>query len=214
MDGTRLQQIVMGAYGKAAQQIGTPYQQYRPISATDPISVIALLGSMQVSMNADDPTYARPNVYGKATWYAVADGTQLAVGDYLVGVEGTFFIAAIQQLLPIFVVNCNRIASVTRAEENSGAGMQPYNADEVSTEIALMTQWPCSILQGTKGEKGNSDLPGDVRSPWVAILLPYWSAVTLRTSDIVTDDLGRRYIISSAELTDLGWRLTALQAQT
>jgi hypothetical protein len=36
----------------------------------------------------------------------------------------------------------------------------------------------------------------------------------LRSSDIVTDDLARNYVISSAELTDLGWRCTIGQAQT
>jgi len=52
-----------------------------------------------------------------------------------------------------------------------------------------------------------------VRTPWWAILMPAWPGVILRTSDIILDELGRKYVVSSAELTDMGWRCTAMQAQ-
>jgi len=78
----------------------------------------------------------------------------------------------------------------------------------------LMTAWPASVLQGAKGEKDGAVLPGDVRLPWWAILLPAFPGVTLRSADIITDDIDRRFIISSAEKTDLGWRITAMQAET
>jgi hypothetical protein len=70
------------------------------------------------------------------------------------------------------------------------------------------------VLQGTKGEKGGVALPGDVRDAWWAILLPFVPGVVLRSGDLISDDLSRRYIISSAELTDLGWRITCQQGQT
>ncbi len=194
--------------------IGTTYHHYRPTSASNPVSVATQLADMPVSLNADDPTYARPNVYGKATWYGVMDGAQLAVGDYIVGIEGTFFIAALQQLLPIFLVSCNRVATVSSAASTATAGLVAYNADLVSTETVLMTAWPCSILQGSKGEHNSTDLPGDVRTPWMKVLMPAWAGVIINTGDIITDDLGRRLIVSNPELTDLGWNMTAIQAQT
>lgn len=214
MDGATLNNKVMAGYTKAAQKIGTTYQHYRPSSASNPIASGNRLADMLVSLNADDPRYAKPNVYGKATWYAVADASLLRVGDYLVGVEGTQFVAALQQLLPIFVVDCNRTISVYRPQQQSGVGALGYGGDTAATETAIMTAWPASVLQGTKGEKGGVNLPGDTRDPWWAILLPAWSGVVLRSADIITDDLSRRYVISSAELTDLGWRLTAIQVQT
>ncbi len=212
MNGAQIQQKLYAGYAKAARVIGTTYQHYRPTSATNPISNATQMASLSVSLNADDPTYARPNVYGKATWYAIMDGSQMQVGDYIVGIEGTLFVAALQQLLPIFMVDCNRTITVLRPGMDSGVGEIGYGGDTAANEVALMTAWPASLLQGTKGEKNDVNLPGDVRTPWWLVLLPAWPGVTLRTSDIITDDIGRRYVISSAELTDLGWRCTAMQA--
>lgn len=214
MDGVRLNTKVYAAYAKAARIIGTTYQHFRPTSATNPLDPANRLADMPVSLNADDPTYARPNVYGKATWYAVADGSQFRVGDYIVGVEGTLFVAALQQLLPIFMVDCNRVITISRPQQQIGIGAIGYGGTTPANESALMTGWPASVLQGTKGEKNEVALPGDARSPWWQILVPQWPNVTLRSGDIITDDLNRRYVISSAELTDLGWRMTAMQAQT
>ncbi|OVE45666.1 hypothetical protein [Chromobacterium violaceum] len=213
MDGTKLNAKVWAGYAKAAKKTGTTYQHFRPTGASNPMDAGNRLADMPVSLNAEDPRFARPNVYGKATWYAVADGSQLRVGDYIVGIEGTLFVAALQQLLPIFMVDCNRTISVLRETRAAGVGQLPYGGDTTDIEQPLMTGWPASVLQGPKGEKNETALPGDVRTPWWVILFPAWPGVVLRTSDIITDDLGRRYIVSSAELTDLGWRLTASQKQ-
>ena len=166
--------------------------------------------SQFVSLNAEDMKYSKPNKYGKATWYALFDATSAQVGDYFSGDGGTFFIAAMQLLLPILVVECNRVITVWRPQIETGADGE-YGGNTVANETALMTGWPCSILQGTKGEKNESNLPGDTRSPWWTILLPY-GGVQILPNDIITDDLGIRYVVSSPELTDLGWRITAMTA--
>lgn len=202
------------AYAKAASKLGPAYQFYRP-AQTD-LTTLSGPGtatvSLPVSLNAEDMTYSRPNKYGKATWFALFDGTQAQVGDYFVGTEGTFFVATMQALLPILAVECNRTVTVSRAPSTAGIGAQSYGGSTPATEVTLMRGWPASILQGTKGEKDPVGLPLDVREPWWIVLLPHLAGVTLRSSDIITDDLGRRYSISSAELTDPGWRLTAQQA--
>jgi hypothetical protein len=170
-----------------------------------------LLFSLPVSLNAEDMKYGKPNKYGKATWYALVDGTNLNVGDYFVGPQGTFFIAALQPLLPILVVECNRTVSVFRPEEQAGVGLGPYGANTAANQTLLVSGRPCSILQGTKGEKSESNLPGDTRSPWWTILMPY-AGVDLTMDDILIDDLSRRYVLSSVELSDLGYRITAMTA--
>jgi hypothetical protein len=43
--------------------------------------------------------------------------------------------------------------------------------------------------------------------------MPAYPGIVLRTSDVIRCELGRKYVISSAELTDMGWRITAMQAQ-
>lgn len=170
-----------------------------------------LLFSLPVSLNAEDMKYGKPNKYGKPTWYALVDGTNLEVGDYFVGPGGTFFIAALQSLLPILVVECNRTVSIFRPQAQAGLGLGPYGGSTLVTETLLVAGRPCSILQGTKGEKSDGNLPGDVRNPWWAILMPY-AGVDLTFDDIIVDDLGRRYVISSPELSGSGWRLTAMSA--
>lgn len=214
MDGATIQNRVYRGYAKAAAKIGVAHDQYRPIGALSPLAAGNKLASLQASFNAESFTYGKPNKYGKPTWYAVVDGAQTRVGDYLVGPSGTFFIAAQQALLPILAVECNRTINILRPQQQTGVGAVGYGGDTDANETLLIQAWPASVLQGTKGEKTEAALPGDVRSPWWVVLLPHAVGVTLRTNDIITDELARRYIISSAELTDAGWRMTAMQAQT
>lgn len=212
MDFAKLQSKIYAGYGKAAQRIGPPNTIYRATSAFTPMG--ANIVTLPVSFNAEDMKYGKPNKYGKPTWYGLFDGTLARVGDYLVGQQGTFFIAEMQLTLPILMVECNRTINFLRSPDPAGIGALGYNGTTTENEVALMSGWPASVLQGTKGEKGDAVLPGDARSPWWTILVPQHAGVVLRTSDIATDDLNRRYTVSSAELTDAGWRITAMQAVT
>lgn len=214
MDGAKIQQKVYRGYAIAASKIGTAYSQYRPVTA-DITALQPISTSLLASFNAEDMTYSRPNKYAKPTWYALLDGTKTQVGDYLIGAEGTFFIAAQQALLPILAVECNRTLSFARPQAQSDLGaVTNYEGNTPATQTPLAAGWHASVLQGTKGEKNEVGLPGDVRNPWWLILCPAIPDVTLRTTDLAFDDLGRRYILSSVELTDLGYRMTAQQAQT
>lgn len=214
MDAIKIQQKIYAGYGKAAKRIGPSYDLYRPSSAANPLALVNKIATLPASFNAEDMTYSRPNKYGKPTWFCLVDGNQTKVGDYLVNADKTYFIAAMQQTLPILAVECNRTINVFRPQQQTANGLNPYGGTIDSNQTELMTAWPASILQGSKGDKEGAALPGDVRLPWWVILLPAASGTMLLTADIVTDDINRRYIISSAELTDLGWRMTAMQAQT
>lgn len=217
MDAATLRTKIYGGYGKAAQRLGLSCGQYRPTSALSAaIAAANLLRSIPASFNAEDMRYSKPNKYGKATWYCLADGSLLQVGDYLVQPDGsTYFVAGLQLHLPIFVVGCNRVVNVMRPQGLTGVGAVGYGGNTDAAETVLIAQYPASILQGTKGEKSSVNLPGDVRVPWWAILLPVVpGGAVLRTGDIITDDLTWRYVISSAELTDLGWRIVATQVET
>jgi hypothetical protein len=216
MDGANLQGKIYKGYAKAAAHIGLPCSQYRPTSATGPVIASGnLLSVIQGSFNAQDMAYGKPNAYGKPLWYCLADGRLLQVGDYLVRSDGAiYFIAGMQPLLPILSVECNRMVDVLRPQQLSGPGVAEYGGNTAATETGLMSGWPASILQGTKGDRSDANLPGDTRNPYWSILLPIWPEVNLRSGDIVADDIDRRYVISSAELSDLGWRITAAQAQT
>lgn len=211
MDAAKLRSKVYIGYGKAAQRIGYVAQQFRATSAFNPLQTTPLQ-----SLNASFTTnfnYSAPNKYGQATWLGVFDGRQFVVGDFLSNTEdGVFFVAAMQTTLPIYCVQTNRLITVKRGSMENAVGAIGYGGATATNEVALMGGWPASILQGTKGERNDMNLPGDAKTPWWAILFPAYEGVELRTSDIITDDLDRRYVISSAELTDMGWRVTAMQA--
>jgi hypothetical protein len=229
MNGATIQSRIWKGYGKAALFIGSTYRFYRPVNSTTPADLFDapdgdwdggeiwdqpgnFLASLPVSLNAEDMKYSRPNKYGKATWYALVDGTSLQPGDYFFGAQGMFFIAALQPLLPILVVECNRVISVKRPQTQSGTGLiGNYGGNTADTETAFIAGRPCSILQGTKGEKSETSLPGDTRTPWWTVLLPD-TGTMISPDDIIVDDLDQRYVVSSNERTDLGWRLTAMIA--
>ena len=204
-----IQAKVWKGYAQAASRLGVPYQFYRPAGSYPGAPLV----SLPVSLNAEDMKYGKPNKYGKATWYALVDATTLRAGDYFIGPQGTFFIADLQPLLPILVVECNRTVSLSRVAADTSDGVEEYSGMTAANEVAYATGVPCSILQGTKGEKGDVVLPADTRMPWWNILMPA-SVGTVIFGDLIIDDLGRRYVVSSSELTSLGYRLTAMLAMT
>ncbi|WP_020472370.1 hypothetical protein [Zavarzinella formosa] len=203
-----IQSKVWRGYAQAARRLGTMFDIRRPDDTGFPGSV---LFSRFVSLNAEDMKYGKPNKYGKPTWYALVDGNGLLAGDYLVGPQGTFFIAALQPLLPILVVECNRTVTLSRVQTDNTVGAQGYSGMTSENETPFASGVPCSILQGTKGEKNDAGLPADTRLPWWTILMPA-SAGPVVYGDLIADDLGRRYVVSSPELTDLGYRITASMA--
>lgn len=215
MDGNLLQAKIYAGYAKAAAKIGLIFSQYRPTSAVDALYATNKLRTLPASFNAEDMGYSRPNKYGKATWYCLADGSLLARGDYLDGNGSTYFVAAMQPLLPILVVECNRVVSIYRPQQQEGVGAVGYGGNTIDNQTAIVTNFPASILQGSKGEKNEVSLPGDTRSPWWIVLLPNIPGdAYLRTDDVLIDDFGRRFTLSSVEQTDLGWRITAAETGT
>src|SRR5450830_590971 len=212
MESAKLQSKIYKGYGQAAKRIGPINTVYRATSALAAMG--QTVAAINASFNSEDMTYSRPNKYGKPTWFGLFDGTLVRVGDYLVGEQGAFFVAQMQLTLPILMVQCNRTVNFLRAPAAAGVGALGYGGITEENEQTLMSGWPASVLQGTKGEKGDAVLPADTKTPWWNILVPAYPGVVLRSSDIATDDLDRRYTISSAELTDAGWRLTAMQAVT
>ena len=122
--------------------------------------------------------------------------------------------ASASLLTPSVLIKCCRTISIKRINgashgSNSAKGALGYSGTVSGGETSIIANYPASILQGTKGEENPTQLPLDVRKPWWVILLPAIPSVIFNSGDVVTCDLGRRYFISSAELTDMGWRMTA-----
>lgn len=217
MDGIAIQQRIYAGRGKAALRIGLDCRQYRPLTAGAPLS--NLLATIKAAFNSGDSKYLAPNLPGDPIWYADLDGRVTLAGDYLVRVSdgATWYIAGQQQLLPIVCVDCNRSLKITRENPVTAVGAVGYSGKLPSTETDVLggpgALWPASILFG--GRKENAvNLPAGTKNVGWKIMLPPSVPITLMAGDIATDDLGRRYVIEGAELTDLGWRAMSIEVHS
>ena len=209
-----IQGLINAGLGYGAQVIGQPMAVHRPFRPASPLDG-SRIGSVMVYFDPDFMFSGKaPNLYGKAVWAGFFDRTATRVGDYLIGPDGTFFIAAMQPLLPTAVVECNATVTITRPAGNTAPGVNPFGGRKTSTDAPLMSGWPASVLLGGRTQAGRADLPADVQDKGFQVLLPAWPGVTLRTSDRLTDDAGRAFTLGAAELTDLGWRLDCVLSVT
>jgi hypothetical protein len=128
---------------------------------------------------------------------------------------------------------------VLRQPGETALGNVGYMGDEpTAEEVPLMTGWPASVLATGRSVTGEVKLAGDVQMPWYDVLLPVFgnlaigdsgggeigdssgdtltdsSEVLLTQADILVDQTGRRFRVSSVELTPLGWRLHAIVTMT
>lgn len=214
MDGPTIQARVYAGYAKAAKVIGIAYDQFRPLSVGAPLGnkVSTVLMALDSGKTF---TFSSPNEYGDPTWLALINDATVQTGDYLVGNNGgintnTYFIAGKQFLLPVLAIECNRSVRVTRENAVTGIGAQPYSGKLPSTETDVLgapgALWPASILAGGRKEAG-VNLPAGTKNAGWKMLLPPSVPILIMAGDMVTDDLGRRYAVDGAELTDLGWRI-------
>lgn len=225
MDGPTLQGKVYGGYAKSALRVGLPYAIYRPTAAASPLAggnLIATIDAAFTVHSSGNFNFSKPRDYEKPTFHALLDGTQTEVGDFLVGASAPspFFIAAMDPLVPILAVLCNRVISVaTPGPSGFSPGYTPgayagtVGAPSATNEVPFLTGWPASILQGARSV-ADKMLPGDVGRGMWTILLSAYPDVSVSSGDIIADDLGNRYVVRTAELSSLGWRLAAQQAQT
>jgi hypothetical protein len=212
MDGSRIAALTSRGYAISCAHVGVPFQLYRSTTSSAPISPTNLLAALSVAISTDSYRFKNPVAYSKPLRRILVDKSQTTAGDYLVSASQTLFIADQSPLVPVQAVVCNSVISVHRPIASTSVGaITAYGGDEAELESVLASSFPCSVLQGTTGERGDVNLPGDTRVPWWTVLMPANPSVAIDTDDILIDAAGVRYIVSSAELSQLGWRLTAMQ---
>jgi len=214
MRPAELQDRLYKGMNAAARAIGVDTYAYRPSSPVDPLNAANRFLRLRAAFSAEDGRFQHPNKYGDALWYGVFDAAYTRPGDYLVQDDTTWFIAAQQRLLPVLCVQTNRVVSFFRPAAPSVAGINDYGGIITATNSPLMIGWPASVLGATGRGHPEAELPADVSMPCWTLLLPAWQNVVLLPSDLIADDLGRSAVVAAAELTDLGWRVTARQATT
>ncbi len=214
MDGTVIQDRISRGLGTAARHIGVSTNAFRPKGTSDPLANANRFLRLNAAFTAPDGRFARPNGYGTSLWFGVFDAAYTRPGDYLVQKGGTWFVAAQQHLLPPLCVQTNRTLSFSRPQAPRTVGVNAYGGVFRASATPLLTGWPASLLTISSGTRPNADLPSDAEAAQWTVLMPAVGNVTLRTADLMSDDLGRLGIVASAELTDLGWRLVVKQATT
>lgn len=212
--GLRIQVKVNKGYAKAASHLGLQYDFFRPSGPNNPLDQANRVTAVDVAFDASTFTFSKPNMYAKNVWYFMADVSLIEPGDYLVGPGGTFFVAAKQALLPPAAVQCNHTVNLNRPANLTQVGALGYNAGTVADGPAVAVGWPASVLTKSSGATGDTRLPRDTRLPWLEILLPPIPGVYIQYNDVLTDENGRRYEVSAAELSPLGWRIEAVLLAT
>ncbi len=215
LPGQAVPDLIRQGLGQAGRGVGDWCDLYRPRGAEAPlVSANRVLRLPAAFVSTRDPTAPVP--YGDALWLGIFDAGYARAGDYLAGGEGVFFVASTPRLGPVLCVRTNRTLTLARPAGPGVAGLARYGGVQAAQLLPLMTGWPASVL-GSRRDGGRGALPGDApglpggAGGW-EMLLPQAVGVVLRPGDLATDDLGRTAVLSSAELTALGWRLFARQA--
>ena len=228
-----VQKRLYRGYGKIAKQQGLLTGVYRPVNALAPFD--NKISELFV-IYTKDFNFKKLDKFGVPLMIGMFDGTGIQEGDYLVtppepntleyvdadvftktGIVGRcdyFYVASMQSNSPVLLIECQRTISVSCPTGPVGAsgatkGKLGYSGSTRATETLLMANIKASIQQGTKGETNPANLPLDIRMPWWTITFPAISGVVIDTGYFIRDDLGRKYVVSSPELTDMGWRISA-----
>ena len=225
MGALTLADRIRRSQGRAAMVVGGWCDAYRPQDASNPLLPQNRFMKLPAAFSGDDAEFGRPVGYGQATWWGLFDSAYTQPGDYLVRQEttpgaadgGVWFVAQQSPLLPVLCVRASRVVGFVRpaaTDSTTGTGVGSYGGFTFGTATALLSDYPASVLNAYGGGFDSAGLPGDATPRSWEVLLPRVPGVVLLNGDLMTDDLGRTGVISSAELTDLGWRMLVRQTTT
>ncbi len=212
MDGLKLADRLAYGAGCAARRAGFFHDAYRPASLQCPIDLANRFLRLAVAYVLPGGSVGAPAGFAVPYRQALADWSYLQVGDYLVGPEGTVFVAAIEPPKPMLVVMTNAIVSLWRPAAPLLAGTNPYGAVLPETNRALLSEFPASLLVGGLSDRTRAGLPDDTKIPGFVCLVPSLAGFQPRVADIVGDGTGARYLVNAVETLSGVLRLSMNQA--
>jgi len=212
-DAAYIQDKIYYGYGKAAIRLGLLCDVFHSLSPINPLDVSNNIGQILAAFT-ETWNYMKPESYGKPGWLLIADGRStpesigFVTGDYFVNAGFTYFLASKRSLQPLFAIECNTIITIIRATQDNQPGFNGAYAGFVPSEATILaSQLPASLLVQSIGRENHQKLPTDTLLPRWIMLIPNLGNVIYKNRDIVSDATGKRYVIASAELSDLGWRI-------
>ena len=209
MDGPKLQNLISKGLGVAARRLGLPFVIYRPRGTSNPLASRNQLITVVAAFTAEDEKFRRVAGYGDPFWWGVFDFIYAKPGDYMSGLDvlgnsQIFFVSAERPLLPTQCVKTNRIVSVLRPPSPATGG---YGGFVLENAEPVLETWPASLLSQSSRVSGT--LPETRFGNWT-LLLPT-VPVEILAGDVISDDLGRSFLVASAEFSELGWRMALRQ---
>ena len=204
MDIVALQDRIARGMSVAARKLGSVCIVYRPRSINRPIDdgnqIIKLFAAFKPGGSV-----GFGSAHFQPLWRGVFDASHTRPGDYIVGVDGVYFVAMQQSAGLVQCVLTNRKITIVRPSLSSQGG---YSGLYASDGQAVIVGWPVALFEDGSNPRsvkaGTSSLGG-----WTA-LLPLLPAAP-QLADVMTDDAGGTYIITAAEQSSIGWRLLARQ---
>jgi hypothetical protein len=208
----RIQDRFQWGLNRAAQVAGEEADAYRPRGHCAPLSAENRYMRLPALFTGMRGRFERPLEFGTALCQGIFDASYTQAGDYLVQGNAIWFIASQDPLLPVLCVRANSVVSFYRPEYGTDIDVDAYGGIVSDELIPLADGWPASVLGTTEGGRSAAELPGDKGvSQWI-VILPRSVEIMFQPADLMRDDLGRSGIVSSAERSDLGWRLLVKQA--
>jgi hypothetical protein len=102
-----------------------------------------------------------------------------------------------------------RTVTITRPQAQTGEGKIGYGGQTQAGEQPVATGIRCNIQLRREGQKNTTGLPGDANRPTYDVRMPKRALAkgTVKDRDLVTDDLGERYVVQSDYWDSLGYAL-------
>lgn len=200
MDGATLQSIINQGYGIAAQNIGFPCSVYRSASMVNPLTTTPVYTGFQASFTTGVGYSKYPNPKAP-DWEALFDGTNIQIGDWFVGAQGTFYVADMPKILPVAAVRCNRTVSIVRP------GYSAVSPTPVA-ETTIASSFPVFGFTSTRG-RSLSGIPVQTQSDSGIHGMQWYinnhTIGQIRIEDVIVDENGDRFVIESAASTSFGF---------
>jgi hypothetical protein len=103
-----------------------------------------------------------------------------------------------------------RVVSIRRPATQTSVGAVGYSGETKALETTIATNLPASIQHRSGRGTHRDELPADPsnKAAWYIFIPKQYASLGLITErDIVVDDLGKRYQVSAAYFSSLGYRL-------
>lgn len=205
VDQAAIQAHVNYGYSQAAKRLGVPFVQFRPANTGQVLVNDNIIQEINLAFDQDyNFSMIKPQEYNNNRYYALLDLTFVNIGDYFWDYNQTiFFVGWIEPLRPAELILCNHTITLYTP---SGSIDNGYGGNV--SPVTKLTNWPVSLLPGTKGESNESKTPGSIRAPWGEMLMPNLLGVSVDEYDLVITERDERYIVSQSSLAKEGYFCT------